>query len=100
MNQICSKLFTSNTLYVLINIYVSAMGFIRSIVFMKNLNMSDLGIISLVQTVMLFLGLFQIGLLNGGYRIFALNKTEQQTEINNLLFSYIILLSGTAFIFL
>lgn len=99
MNQICSKLFTSNTLYVLINIYVSAMGFIRSIVFMKNLNMSDLGIISLVQTVMLFLGLFQIGLLNGGYRIFALNKTEQQTEINNLLFSYIILLSGIAFIF-
>ena len=76
------------------NILVSAIGFFRSFVYMKWIDDTELGIISLVQTIMLFIGLFQIGLLNGGYRIFSLNIKDQQTQINNLLFTYIALLSG------
>lgn len=76
-------------MYILINLFVSGVGFAKSFLFMKWLDMTELGIISLVQTVMLFVGLFQLGLLNGGYRIFALDKAEQQREINNLLFTYI-----------
>ena len=76
------------------NIFVSSVGFIRSFLFMRWLDNNELGIISLVQTVMLFLSLFQIGLVNGGYRIFALDKAEQQLDINNVLFSYFALLTG------
>lgn len=89
-----NKIFNPNSLYVLINIFISGVGFLRSFLFMKWLDNNELGIISLVQTVVLFLSLFQIGLVNGGYRIFALDKTEQQRDINNVLFSYFALLTG------
>jgi O-antigen/teichoic acid export membrane protein len=94
-----NKIFAPTSLYVLVNIFVSAVGFVRSFLFMRWLDMSDLGIISLVQTVIMFIGLFQLGLINGGYRIFALDKTEQQRDINNVLFSYFGILTGVALLF-
>lgn len=94
MNSKISKLVNPSSLYVLINIFVSAVGFVRSFLFMHWLDNSELGIISLVQTVMLFLSLFQIGLVNGGYRIFALDRADQQRKINNVLFSYFAMLSA------
>lgn len=87
-----------NILYILINIFVSAVGFVRSFLFMKWLGMEELGLISLVQTVMMFLGLFQLGLLNGGYRIFALDRANEQKSINNLLFSYFTILAGVGLV--
>lgn len=66
---------------------------------MKWLDNNELGIISLVQTIMMFLGLFQLGLLNGGYRIFALDKVEEQKAINNVLFSYFALILGIVLLF-
>lgn len=80
--------------YVLVTVLVSGVGFARSFAFMKGLDMEELGLISLMQTVILFLGLLQFGLLNGGYRIFALDKKKQQEDINNLLFSYLAIMSG------
>ncbi|WP_147591765.1 lipopolysaccharide biosynthesis protein [Dysgonomonas mossii] len=49
--------------------------------------MRELGIISLIQTCIMFIGLFQFGFLNGGYRVLAYQKTSDQTKINNILFS-------------
>lgn len=60
---------------------------------MKWLDNPDLGVVSLVQTIIMFIGLFQFGLVNGGYRIFALDKAEQQRDINNVLFTYFGLLA-------
>lgn len=97
------KISRSNSIYVLTNIFVSSIGFVRSFLFMRWLGNDELGIISLVQTIILFVALFQIGLVNGGYRIFALDKAEQQRDINNVLFSYFALLMGVlgiAWIFL
>jgi O-antigen/teichoic acid export membrane protein len=38
-------------------------------------------------------GLFQLGLLNGGYRIFSLRKTkEEENIINNLIYTYFLIL--------
>ena len=82
------------TLYVIVNLFVSAVGFVRSFIFMRWLGMEELGLISLAQTVMQFLSLFQFGLINGGYRLFALNKSDDQERVNNLLFSYFTLLAG------
>lgn len=61
---------------------------------MRSMDMNELGIISLVQTAIMFLGFFQFGLINGGYRIFALDKLDEQQIINNLLFSYFALIAG------
>lgn len=94
-----SNLLNHNTLYVLINIFVSAVGFGRSFLFMKWFDMRELGVISLVQTIVMFLGLFQLGLLNGGYRIFALDKADEQRSINNILFTYLGILTVFTLLF-
>ena len=87
------KLVTPSSVYLLINIAVSGVGFIRSFAFMKALDINVLGVISLVQTGILFLGLLQFGLINGGYRIFALDNSDFQKRINNLIFSYFAVIS-------
>lgn len=93
-DQIADIIKRPATLYVIINLFVSAVGFVRSFIFMRWLGMEELGLISLAQTVMQFLSLFQFGLINGGYRLFALNKSDDQERVNNLLFSYFSLLAG------
>lgn len=75
------------TFYVIVNIVVSFVGFIRSFAFIRWLGLEELGLISLAQTVMQFIGLFQLGLINGGYRMFSLNKVREQERVNNLLFT-------------
>ena len=58
-------IFSSSSLFILINLFISAINFIRSMVFMRVMD----------------------GFLNGGYRIFAYKKTSDQTKVNNILFS-------------
>lgn len=80
-------IFSSSSLFILINLFISAINFIRSMVFMRVMDMRELGIISLIQTCIMFIGILQFGFLNGGYRIFAYKKTSDQTKVNNILFS-------------
>lgn len=86
-NNYFGYLMRPTTLYIIVNITVSFVGFIRSFAFMRWLGLEELGLISLAQTVMQFISLFQLGLINGGYRMFSLNKVNEQEKINNLLFS-------------
>lgn len=79
--------------FIIINILVAFLGFVRSFVFMKFLDFKELGLITLIQTGAMLIGFFQIGLINGGYRILALQKTELSEETNNVIFSYFSLLS-------
>lgn len=97
-----SKVNKANYYYIIINLCVSAFSFFRSFIFMHVLDLRELGVISLVQTIFMFIGLLQIGLLNGGYRIISLGKREQLTKANNTIFSYIAMLvvPGLAFCFL
>lgn len=83
-----NKFVNAQSLYVLVAILVSGIGFVRSFLFMKWLDNTELGVISLIQTIILFLSLFQLGLINGGYRLFALDKADEQRNVNNVLFSY------------
>lgn len=78
------------------NILVAGIGFGRSFMFMKFLKFEELGIIAIVQTASMFLGFFQIGLINGGYRIVARRKTNESKQVNNFIFSYF----GSFFLFL
>lgn len=79
--------------FITINIFVAFLGFVRSFAFMKFLDFKELGLLTLIQTGAMLVGFFQIGLINGGYRILALQKSELSEETNNVIFSYISLLS-------
>ncbi len=79
--------------FIIINIFVAFLGFVRSFAFMRYLDFKELGILTLIQTGAMLIGFFQIGLINGGYRIVALQKSEQIEETNNVIFSYISLLA-------
>ena len=74
------------------------LGFLKSFIFIKFLNLENLGIITIIQTGAMFIGFFQIGLLNGGFRIISLEKNYLLQKINNVIFSYIGILSLVLFV--
>jgi O-antigen/teichoic acid export membrane protein len=85
-----NKIDTSSiakTIYIVTNIVVSGIGFLRSFVFMKVLSVYDLGILTIIQTIIALIPVFQFGLINGGYRIVSLNIYDQNEKVNNLMFS-------------
>lgn len=94
MNKVLAILKKPTIVYIIVNILISSLGFIRSFIFMRWLGMEELGLISLAQTVMQFISLFQIGLINGGYRLFSLNKLDDQQKVNNTLFTFFTVLTS------
>lgn len=94
-----AKVDKANYYYIIVNICLSAFSFLRSFVFMRTLDLTELGVISLIQTIFMFIGLLQCGLLNGGYRIISLGKAEEIEKTNNTIFSYISILTPIGIIF-
>lgn len=93
------KVDRSNYWYVIVNVGLSAFSFLRSFVFMRYLDLRELGTISLVQTIFMFIGLLQMGLVNGGYRIVSLGKTEEIEKTNNSIYTYVATLLPVGIIF-
>lgn len=89
----------ANYYYLIVNVGLSAFSFLRSFAFMRTLDLAELGVISLIQTVFMFIGLLQCGLLNGGYRIISLGKAEEIQKTNNTIFSYIAILAPLGVLF-
>ena len=98
MNKFLSFLKKSSFLFVVVNILTAALGFIRSFAFMKFLGFEELGLITMVNTTASLLSLFQIGLINGGYRIIALGHEKVIEKTNNNILSFLIVVSGGVFI--
>ena len=98
MNKFLSFLKKSSFLFVVVNILTAALGFIRSFAFMKFLGFEELGLITMVNTTASLLSLFQIGLINGGYRIIALGHEKAIEKTNNNILSFLIVVSGGVFI--
>jgi O-antigen/teichoic acid export membrane protein len=87
--------------FVILNVAISLSRFIRSFVFARVLDFKELGLISMVVTIVGFFGMFQIGLLNGGYRIFATNKSKSdESSVNNHIYSYFLFLTLALFLVL
>lgn len=76
----------------MVNLSISGVGFAKSFMYLKYLNFYELGLITIIQTIMLFISMLQLGLLNGGYRIFSLGKKEDNRQTNNTIFTYIVLM--------
>lgn len=102
--QICKrKCLDIKTIYILANIYVSFGGFLRSFVYMKQLDLYDLGLVSILQTIIMLICMLQLGLLNGGYRVFSIGHQKDTEKTNNIIFTYflwLLLLSLCIIIFL
>lgn len=80
--------------FIIINIVVAFLGFSRSFVFMKALDFEQLGLITILQTAAMFVGFLQIGLINGGYRVVAVQDNGRIVKRTiNTVFSYMLLLT-------
>ncbi|MFD2601214.1 hypothetical protein [Flavobacterium suzhouense] len=75
-------------IFIVVNIIVAFLGFVRSFAFMKFFDFTELGTITMVSTAASFIGLFQLGLINGGYRLIALGENNSDNKVNNVIFSY------------
>lgn len=98
MNKIITFFKRSAFLFVIINLLVAGIGFVRSLVYMKFLNFEELGILTMVTTTASLLAFFQIGLINGGYRIVALKEEKAIEKTNNNIISFLLLVSILVFL--
>lgn len=74
-----------------INIFSSAILFIRSIFFLRYLPDDSLGIIMLFQALIALFSVFQFGIINGGLRFFSIdNYVKDFTSTNNFIHSFIL----------
>lgn len=85
MGNIRRILASTQYSYVIINTSVSLIAFGRNVLFMKTLDLAEVGQIAMMQTIVLLVGFLQIGTINGAYILFAEQKPEQTQRIVNLL---------------
>lgn len=85
-----------NSLYILSNILIAFIGVLRSVYFMKQLDFKALGFLLIFQTTLVFVSYFQLGLLNGGFRIYCEGDLRKNETINNTINTYLLMLIGLA----
>ena len=83
----------SSSVFIAVNVFVSVFGFFRSFAFIKFFDFKELGIITLVSTAAMVIVFLQLGLINGGYRIIALHDKDSNNKVNNVIFSYFLMLT-------
>lgn len=74
--------------YVLINILMAILSFAKSYLIMRYLGFYEVGLLAMLMSVMEFVSMLQLGLLNGGFRMYFINPGSIRSKINNMLFSY------------
>jgi len=83
-----SGLFRSEQFgFVATNLVANLIFVARSYVTMHALDYRELGIVTVMQTIMLLVGTLQFGVLNGGYRLLCSADGAEARAINNLAYS-------------
>jgi O-antigen/teichoic acid export membrane protein len=85
--RIAQILIDRRFIYVGANVFISALGFLRNVLFMRMMGQGDLGQIALMQTISMSVGLLQFGIINGGYRIYASGDPTKNRLVNNNVFA-------------
>jgi O-antigen/teichoic acid export membrane protein len=88
--------------YVIANTLVSVISFGRNLLFMKTVNLAELGQVAMMQTIILLVSFAQAGVLNGAYILFAERKEQQDRQIIsflNLAAVVLFLVAGIGFTF-
>lgn len=85
-----NRLLFQKSSYVIINIFSSAILLSRSVFFLKYLDDYELGVLMLIQAVIGIFGLCQIGLFNGGLRVFSIDSYKIHFKnVNNNIVTFI-----------
>lgn len=79
--------FSQSSIYIYVTVLTTILGLAKSYFLMRLLDVREVGVISLVQSIIMIVSFSQIGLLNGAYRI--ISKSESHLKrINDFIFSY------------
>ena len=84
-----SRSVVTKATYILINLFASGATFAKSLVFMRVLELDDLGTITLINTILIAVAALHFGLIHGGLRAYSLDVELDRRRVNDLLFSYI-----------
>lgn len=82
--------------FVIINVAVNLLLLVRSFITLKVLDYRALGLVALVQGIVLLIGALQFGVLNGGFRLLCASEDGDEVRINNLVYTFLVLLSLVA----
>jgi O-antigen/teichoic acid export membrane protein len=74
--------------FIATTVFNSAIGFIKSYLFMAVLNKEQLGYIALFQSVIILIGFLQTGIIHGGYRMISFS-IERKKNANNAVMTYL-----------
>jgi O-antigen/teichoic acid export membrane protein len=84
-------------IFVVVNVAVNFFIIIRSYVTMKVLGYSDLGLVALLQTIILLVGVMQFGVLNGAYRLVCSAGEPEARRVNDLVYTFTCALAALLF---
>lgn len=88
MNQLLNKLLSPSTCFVAVNCFCTFGSIAQYILFMRLFEFKDMGSITYFHTIITLTGMTQIGLLNGGFRIFSQKTPWLEPRVNNTVFSF------------
>ena len=91
--QLKQRLTNEKALFVIINVVANILLLVRSYLFMIVLNYTELGIITLLQSVVLLISTLQFGVINGGYRLLCTESEENAQRINSFFYAFVFYLS-------
>lgn len=86
----------ARTLYVVISMAVNLLFLARSYVFMLVLDYRGLGLVTVLLSIVMLLGILQFGVLNGGYRLLLSDPEEERGRIVGFVYTFIALLGVAA----
>ncbi|MEM9500350.1 MAG: hypothetical protein AAF941_00760 [Pseudomonadota bacterium] len=84
----------SRSAFIAVGLMVNLLLLIRSLILMTALNYAELGLIALVQSTVLVIGMLHFGLLNGGYRLLCHAKDRYRQRIIDLAYSVFAIVAG------
>lgn len=84
---------SERAVFVGVNVAVSLFLLVRSYVTMQVLDYGGLGLAALLQTLVMLIGMLQLGMLTGGFRRVCDAPEAETARINNLIYSYLAVLS-------
>jgi len=86
---LAAKLRGEHSTFVIVNLAVNLSVFVRSYITMQVLDYRALGLVAVLQSVVLLIGVLHLGILNGGYRLLCGARNGDADTINDLVYSFL-----------
>ena len=84
--------------YVLVNVLVNLLNLLRGYLFMKLLNVTELGVVAVFQSIILLVSTLQMGVINGGYRQYCTETDTNRQRINGFFYGFVSILTALSLV--